>query len=298
MADETVYEIQLDPFMMDERNVEIINLPNLQNTGAFQQEFVEEHQFGTTFYPQVNSYEPQVQFTQLDEFSLNQFLINAAGAAVPIATELNPPVFDESATVPDFTVETEVAAGLETEQVQTIVMSGVPGQPFEQQIVYVQGAPGSSEIQLHQSVPSVCVTESSVESALEPNAESLHESSMDVDQNVNDTITKDDEDLEISLAKESSPVRKSVKRNLPDVVMPFTDEPVLPPIVEILPSTVESDAAGVSSVVTLNDEDGDASEDDGSDEIPENLQDYLHEGIDPDDELYISFLKRPSRSSK
>lgn len=310
MVDETVYEIQLDSFMMDERNVEIINLQNFQNAVTFPQEFLGDQQFAAAF-------DSQVQY-QVDELNLNELLMNAAAAAAisaPAPTEPITETFDE--TVPDFTVETEVECETEpcatTNSMNLMSMPGIAEQTFQdpQTLLYSPMVTDSGNgTEQRTSTEALLSLNFKTEENLSLEAASFTETftpAVESEQSENysgkENNIKDDLPEESLYSKDSENTvktnRKAIKRTrkleLPDNIMEFTEEAVIPPRLEISPTSTTQDDPIPPIVVTLEEDD---VEEDGEMEGPSPLvSTYLHEGIDPDDELYISYLSRPDSSS-
>lgn len=293
MVDETVYEIQLDPCMMDERNLEVINL---QNTVTFHPQFLDEHQFTTSLDTSEVHY-------QLDDFSLNQLLLNNA-TVIPATATTTEVVSEqrEEEIVPEFTVETEVAT--ESDQMLSSELNPImpPGVSFNQdEINHTQS--------FSQSVSSG-VTEEANLSNLTPEDHEIKTDGVSSEVETEEKKTGEEE----SGAKEKSRVvwsekksrkkrsrkliEKFVRRELPDKIMEFTEEAVIPPVVEIVPTPSTNTPPVSPPVVTIGDDEGSDEEDDFMDASLPHVSRFIYDGIDKDDELYISYLSRPSLESK
>lgn len=299
MVDETVYEIQMDPYMMDERNFEVINL---QNAVTFQPQFLDEHQFPASFDTTT-----EVHY-QLDDFSLNQLLLN--NATVIPATATTTEVVNEAGEdeiVPEFTVETEVAT--ESDQIISSELNAIMplGVSFNQ-----------DEINHMQSSSSESISFAPAEVSEEANFSTVTLDGQEIKVEVLSSEAWVEEkkisEEEASSAKEKSRVvwsekknrknrsrklvEKLVKRVLPDKIMEFNEAAVIPPVVEIVPTPITNTPPVSPPVVTIAEDEDNGDDDDlMNDDLP-HMSRFIYDGIDKDDELYISYLSRPSLESK
>ncbi|ODM95983.1 putative zinc finger protein [Orchesella cincta] len=289
MADETVYEIQLDPYMMDERNVEIINLQQFQHLQTIQQqnaavpiqsELIEEHHF-TSFDPQ------QIQY-HIDDMNLSQILASSNVVVQDAAEEM----------VPDFTVETEIVTETAppTSNVLNTCLPLPTGRGIHQNVLHHE--PMQIETSIVSEHSGFVIKEENVSDQL-PFTQPLS-----VDEQQMTPVKQ--EAINITAKSESVASDDSKKPIVDAATIKSEDEceenefhgfsePFVPPRVELF-SNPSARRTPVPPTVTIYD---DEDEDDSINvsQVTNNKtfkSCFLHDGIDPDDELYASYLSRPS----
>lgn len=304
MREETVYEIQLDQYVMDDRNVgnvEFINLQNLQNfqnTVTFQPTEIlaePQQQFATTFDPQ------QFQF-QIDDLNLQQILINsnAFQQATTVPPMVNQVVEEDLGSVPDFTVETEIVSEVEAEPLTTAGANvGLVDNSTFSQFIIPDIQPYSGNVEANAALRDDTNLGSQL-LAPEPLDVKVKQEPDLIEPKTQSEIKQEAESMDVdSQAFGESEKTVKVKDQPPDHIMEFAEDPVMPPLVEMYPSfqSSETDPIEPPQVTIYDSDDEDGTGDDLNSE--KNFQSkFLPSGMDPDDELYISFLSRPDSNSK
>ncbi|CAL8121770.1 unnamed protein product [Orchesella dallaii] len=295
MADETVYEIQLDQYMMDERNVEIVNLQqlqHLQNTVTIQPDFIDENQF-TSFDPQ------QIQYN-IEDINLSQML----GSNNVVQEAVDEPV-------PDFTVETEIVtetplptpnvlntsvptaygpAGthqhiLTHEPMQIETTAVVEHQEF---LIKNEFPPATVKLEgniSHQLPPSQQESSSGENHGIKIETPDKQETGSNNEKSGTSTSDK---------LKSDATAVKAVEHEFEENEYAGFSDPIIPPVVELFSNPSARKIYVPPTVTILEDDDDEEDVPQGTDKLFKSS--FLYDGIDPDDELYISYLSRPDQN--